>query len=165
MSKNSEDTILSKAYKNAENFIKAYTYDELIASFKEATLPKWPSKCEEDKTYFEYVKKKRNDLKKKWYDILPLTSVELKEYLANQKEYAEEIIEITKELDDRQWAYKLEKQVFEFNDIAKLALSLVRTNEDIRNELKNKYKMIMIDEYQDTSSLQENFINLIENIF
>ena len=37
------------------------------------------------------------------------------------------------------------------------------TIEEIRNELKNKYKMIMIDEYQDTSSLQENFISLIEN--
>ena len=163
LSKSSEDTIISKAYKNAENFINAYTYDELIASFKEATLPKWPTKCEEDKTYFEFVKKMRNDLKKKWYDILPLTSVELKEYLSNQKEYAEEIIEITKELDDRQWEYKIKKQVFEFNDIAKFALSLVRTNEDIRKELRNKYKMIMIDEYQDTSSLQENFINLIEN--
>ena len=71
------------------------------------------------------------------------------------------MISITKELDERQMQYKISKQVFEFNDIAKFALKVVKENKDIQEELKNKYKMIMIDEYQDTSLLQEEFVNLI----
>ena len=163
VNKKSRETINSQAFINANEFIKAHTYDELILGFEKATLPRWPSGCDESKEYFELVKKKRKSIKDKWIDKIPSDSNGVKEYFKNQKEYAEVILEITKELDQRQWKYKLEKQVFEFNDIAKLALKLVQTNEDIRNELKNKYKMIMIDEYQDTSSLQENFISLIEN--
>ena len=51
--------------------------------------------------------------------------------------------------------------MFEFVDIAKLALKLVKENDDIKEEIKNSFKEIMIDEYQDTSDLQEEFIQTI----
>ncbi|MDY2746029.1 MAG: UvrD-helicase domain-containing protein, partial [Bacilli bacterium] len=44
-----------------------------------------------------------------------------------------------------------------------MAFNLVKNNLEVRNSIKNKLKMIMIDEYQDTSSLQEDFISLIAN--
>ena len=53
--------------------------------------------------------------------------------------------------------------MFEFNDISKLAIKLIKTNEEVRTNLKNSFKEIMIDEYQDTSDMQETFISLIEN--
>ena len=43
------------------------------------------------------------------------------------------------------------------------AIDLVKNHEDIRNELKYFYNEIMVDEYQDTSDLQELFISEIAN--
>ena len=73
------------------------------------------------------------------------------------------IIELIQKLDDQIWHYKNEMNAFEFVDISKLAIDLVVQYPDIREELKNYFKEIMIDEYQDTSDLQEQFIHLIEN--
>ncbi len=73
------------------------------------------------------------------------------------------IIELIQKLEDQIWHYKNEMNAFEFVDISKLAIDLVVQYPDIRAELKNYFKEIMIDEYQDTSDLQEQFIHLIEN--
>ena len=79
--------------------------------------------------------------------------------------FAELVLSIAKTVDDRLMDYKLEHQAFEFADINKFAMELV-TNpkfDYIRQELKAKYKMIMIDEYQDTNQIQEDFIARIKN--
>lgn len=86
-----------------------------------------------------------------------------KELILSHKEIFGLLIEIVKKVDKRQFEFKMEHQVFEFSDIGKFALSLVKNFPSIREELKNKYKMIMIDEYQDTNDLQENFISYIQN--
>ena len=44
-----------------------------------------------------------------------------------------------------------------------MAIKLLKENENIREEVKNSFNEIMVDEYQDTSDLQEEFINLIGN--
>ena len=59
--------------------------------------------------------------------------------------------------------FKKETGFYTFGDIAKLSIKILKENEDIRNELKYKYKLIMIDETQDTSESQEEFIDLIAN--
>lgn len=60
-------------------------------------------------------------------------------------------------------AFKEDKGFYTFSDIAKMAIKLVQEVKEVRDELKNKYKLIMIDEYQDTSDEQEEFINTIAN--
>lgn len=91
------------------------------------------------------------------------TFEEGKNRILDFKKYAELIINISKKVDKEQFAYKLKHQAFEFSDICNFAIRLVKENESIREELRNKYKMIMIDEYQDTSEIQEIFISLIQN--
>lgn len=59
--------------------------------------------------------------------------------------------------------YKSENDIFTFSDIAALAISILEENEEARLELKNKFKEIMIDEYQDTNDIQERLIGLIAN--
>ncbi len=44
-----------------------------------------------------------------------------------------------------------------------MAIKLLKENEQIREEVKNSFKEICIDEYQDTNDLQEEFISLIQN--
>lgn len=79
------------------------------------------------------------------------------------KETSKIIIEVLKTLTTKINNYKQEQNLYEFNDISKFAIKLLKENENIKEEIKNTYKEIMIDEYQDTSDIEEEFINLIEN--
>jgi len=44
-----------------------------------------------------------------------------------------------------------------------MAISILENHKEVREELKNKYQEILIDEYQDTNDLQDLFISFIEN--
>lgn len=79
------------------------------------------------------------------------------------KEYISLIIDIVRKLDSYVNTYKDKYQIYEFNDISHMALSLVKNNISIRSEIKEYFNEIMVDEYQDTSSIQEEFINYIAN--
>ena len=59
--------------------------------------------------------------------------------------------------------YKRQNQVYDFCDIANYALQLLKENEDICREVRDSYYEIMVDEYQDNSDLQEEFLRLIGN--
>ena len=79
------------------------------------------------------------------------------------KPYLKAIIRIINKLDKMVNEYKFQNDLYDFVDISKMAIKLVKENENIRHEIKYFFKEIMIDEYQDTSDLQEEFIHLIEN--
>ena len=147
-----------KIYKTLEPLLKSYNYQEIRSNldFKLSPLRNASDKA---KYYKEQISKIIKDLK----SLTEFHEQVLKDDLLKTKEYAEVIIEILLKLTQKVNAYKFEYQVFEFNDISKFALKILDENEDIRNELKNYYKEIMIDEYQDTSDVQEQFIKYIEN--
>ncbi len=73
------------------------------------------------------------------------------------------ILSLCDEVLRRLFEYKKEINLFGFTDIARLAIRLVYENEDIANELKAYYDEILVDEYQDTSDMQEVFLTKIEN--
>ena len=79
------------------------------------------------------------------------------------KEYSEIIISILKELNKQCNDYKFKINHFEYNDISRFAIKLLKENNKVRDEIRNKYHEIMIDEYQDTNDIQEEFVSLIEN--
>lgn len=88
---------------------------------------------------------------------------EIKSSILSTVDYLEIICKIILELDNKIQDFKKDNDVFEFNDIAKMAIKVVKENNDIKNELKNYFNEILVDEYQDTNDLQEDFINLISN--
>lgn len=147
-----------KIYKTLEPLLKSSNYQEIRSNldFKLSPLRNASDKA---KYYKEQISKIIKDLK----SLTEFHEQVLKDDLLKTKEYAEVIIEILLKLTQKVNDYKFEYQVFEFNDISKFALEILDKNEDIRNELKNYYKEIMIDEYQDTSDVQEQFIKYIEN--
>ena len=55
---------------------------------------------------------------------------------------------------------KSQRNVLDFSDLEHLTLKVLE-NEKIANELKNKYKFIFVDEYQDINQVQETIINKI----
>ena len=91
------------------------------------------------------------------YDSLEAVEQELKSTISNQ----EEIIAILKELDKRLNEYKTKEEIYNFTDISRLAIKIVEDNKEVREELRDSFQEIMVDEYQDTSDTQEKFISLI----
>ena len=109
------------------------------------------------------VKENIQELFKELNELVIYSEDELKNNYFCTKDYVELILKIIKMLDEKISLYKKEHNSYEFTDIAKMAISIVKDNEDIRLELKDKFNEIMIDEYQDTNDLQETFIKLLEN--
>lgn len=140
--------------------LNAHNYDEVKENL-DIILPRLPKNS--DST----VKSQKESIKKCIEDLKEMCLFESKgkmitDYLETKRN-VEVMIAIIQKLDDEVKKYKYEYNAFEFVDISKLAIWLVETNPDIKKELKEYFNEIMIDEYQDTSDLQEQFIQLIEN--
>lgn len=58
---------------------------------------------------------------------------------------------------------KLREKLFSFEDIMYLAIKLFKNFEDVRTKFTETIKEILIDEYQDTNDLQDEFISLLAN--
>lgn len=80
---------------------------------------------------------------------------------------AEDIAWIVSEFNKDYALVKERKGVYEFSDLEHLTYMLFHDNSFVREEYKNKYDEILIDEYQDTNMLQDSIFNLIshDNIF
>ena len=79
------------------------------------------------------------------------------------KDYVNCLLDLAEELNRRINVYKKENNLYDFIDIAKLAIEVVDKNDDIRESIKNNFYEILIDEYQDTSDIQELLISKISN--
>ncbi len=111
------------------------------------------------------IKEMRKSIKKQIDNIIALGNNQnidiLKEEIFTTKDNAMAIIKILTIFENKLDEYKKEHNFYEFSDVAKMAIKLVREHPEIKEELK--YNEILIDEYQDTSDLQEEFIKEIEN--
>ncbi len=57
--------------------------------------------------------------------------------------------------------HKKEKMLIDFDDMISHAASLLRHSPELRNEVHKKYKYIFVDEFQDTSRDNFEFLNLL----
>lgn len=140
--------------------LNSQTYEEIKESIN-VKIPSLPRGSE------EILKQKKElvvDTIKQIKDLIKFDNVEdIKKQLKSTKEYASTTVYILKELDKKIKEYKINNDIYEFNDVATMAIKLLKDNEEVRIELKNYFYEILIDEYQDTSDIQEEFINLIAN--
>lgn len=146
-----------KCYNALAPIFKPRNYQDLYQ--KNIELPQLRGLEEENIPIKEDLKK----LVKELNELTIYSESELKEQVKSTKYYVLAIINIILKLDEKIDEYKRTKNAFEFVDIAKMAIKIVKENPSIREELKNTYQEIMIDEYQDTNDLQELFIKEIEN--
>ena len=83
--------------------------------------------------------------------------------LKNSECYVLFLLEIIEKLNKKVNEYKFNNLSFEFSDIAKMSIKCLKENPDELNKLKYSLNEILLDEYQDTNDLQEEFISLISN--
>ena len=112
----------------------------------------------------EEAKKIKSNIKKEIDRIEELTTFskeEIKQQLLSTKDNSLVLLKLAEELYERTFEYKKANSLYEFADIFKMAIDIVDKHENIRNEIKDYFEEILIDEYQDTSDLQDEFIERI----
>ena len=138
--------------------LHATTYEEITTSL-DFKLKAAPRGSDENG---KKIKETISDLIKEIKSLATYESTEeMKEEILSTKSNIKVIIDIIKELDQKLTLYKQEHELYNFTDIARLAIKVVDENEDIKEELTNSFNEILVDEYQDTSDTQEKFISLI----
>jgi len=159
-----DEKLANKASEVYEELFNISSYDEVVSYFdSNKSHPRFGNLKDPDlnesldrmkKYYYEPIKKiccKYPSLKDVEYAIL------------STETYINAIVSILLDLDKQINEFKFKYNLFEFSDIAKLALKILIENDDIREELKSSLNEILVDEYQDTSDLQEMFVSLIAN--
>ena len=143
-----------------QNLFNATTYEEI----RESCSVKLPNLKRGTEETGKLIKKEMSEIIKEINELTIIPDTQsLKNNIYLNKDYVEVIIDIIKELDLYVNDYKHQNDLYDFNDISKMAIKIVKENKDIREELKNYFQEILVDEYQDTNDLQEEFITSISN--
>ena len=146
---------------NLEPILNSNTYDEIKTNISLVGSPRKNKECLED---YKIYKDEISSIIKRLKDLTRFENIlEMKESLLSTKPYIIAISNIINEFDNKFNKYKKENDLYTFADIALMVIKILKENEDIKEELKNCFDEIMVDEYQDTSDIQEEFINLIAN--
>ena len=154
-----DDDYLAKLYDVISPLLSAKSYDD-IKSNVSIKLPILRGTSDITREYRDKIKSTIDEIKKlTTYDSYD----DIKRGILSTKENAKVIIDIIKKLDDITYNYKVKYNSYEYSDISALAIKLVRDNKEIREEIKNNLNEILIDEYQDTNDVQEEFISYISN--
>lgn len=129
-------------------------------------------KSKKDELNYEYIDNLKDNVKKNYKKLADNYLIyqdvdEIRNGFEEEKKIAKTFIDILKEFFNRCDDYKKDQNCYTFGDIAKFAYQIVLENENVRKELQEKYQEILIDEYQDTSNNQEEFIKLIakDNVY
>ena len=148
-----------KIYKVLSPLLSSGNYDDIKLNI-EVKLPIAKGVSDTTKEYKDKISNTIKEIKKL---VIYDNYDSIKSGILKTKDYVEEIITIIKELDKRVSEYKSKYNYFEYGDISSYAIELVKNNTEIREEIKNNLNEIMIDEYQDTNDVQEEFIAYISN--
>ncbi len=134
-------------------------YDELYNALKES-FPRKKSKDATDGEYRDKIAGYYNKYVKITKDNDFGNREEITNHYLELKPYIEVIFDIVIEVEKRLDAFKKEYNAYSFGDISRFVLKLLN-NKDIKEEISNSFKYIMVDEYQDTNDIQETVISLI----
>lgn len=160
LSSHLEDKKLGALVDSTTTLINSKTYEELSKNIRNLSLPRSNGYSLEAKKINESLKKSKDELIKLCiYD----TKVEMLNEVKQTYDDTSILVEILMKLDMKNRHYKKREELYDFNDISHLAIKLVKENQNVREDIKNSFKEILIDEYQDTSDNQELFISFINN--
>ncbi len=140
--------------------INTSTYEELQA-FQTIKLPSLPRGSEDE------TKNAKEKIKQALDELIGLCSFgtenEIEKSILDTRETILAFVELLEDYYDELDTYKRANDIYTFNDIALLAIEILKNSPAAREELRDKFKEIMIDEYQDTNDIQETLISLFSN--
>lgn len=153
---------LGECLKEHIDFLKQdHTYEAIVAYFATFKMKQAPKGAKEVQTLKKAYKEELDKYQNTFLVFPDLKTIE--DTLNETKTYASFIVDILIEFYKRLWKFKTKENMFEFDDISMMVLKLLKTNQNVLDEVKNSFDEILLDEYQDTSDIQEAFMNLISD--
>ena len=121
------------------------------------------------KNFKDYLTNAASSLLKKYF---VLTGEELEFTVKGQARLLSALLKLTREFTERFDSIKREKNILDFNDLEHMALKLLYVRDEaspdsqpvfspLADELSGSITQIMIDEYQDSSNVQEALLNAL----
>ncbi|MBE5744678.1 MAG: hypothetical protein E7355_00925 [Clostridiales bacterium] len=156
--------------KALEAIINAETYFSACALQKPVFPKKSSSKKDspEKKAHIERLADLKDKTAKIYDDEFSKTASKEEELnaLIRSGKTACAIAKLLLAFDEKYTELKREHGVLDYNDLEHISLNLL-TDEEIRKELREKYRYVFVDEYQDVNPVQEELISRIggENLF
>ena len=71
------------------------------------------------------------------------------------------LLALTRRFAERYEGLKRDKSVLDMDDLVRLALRAVRENDDVRRAYAGHFRLVMVDEFQDTDEMQLELIELL----
>ena len=150
---------VDKVIEVVNNLRNIDSYEELLMAYQ--YYKQLPNKTNAYEGYAETKELLKEEIEKINKELTYPSFNTMIEEVNKTKDYTKIVIEILLKLNNKLTKYQDEHQIYTFTDIAKKIIELVKNHENVRQEISQSFDEIMIDEYQDTSDLQECFINYI----
>ena len=165
-----------KEYIDSLTQAKDYNSDYKVLSQKSISSFPRASQKEKEWELYEEVKefhqKVREQINSQKENVFTTPAEELQREAAVIYPLLEEYMALTKRFAEIYFLCKKEKNVYDFDDLEHFALELLVESYDKQGEaqpsetakeLSKKYKMIFVDEYQDTNLVQETILEMLLN--
>ncbi len=142
-----------------------------LCLFADGSLGRMPTISNKDEITTKIgdkLKKIKENLAKLYGDIRDTFSKpDLKETYLKSGNAVKALCDLTIEFAEYYHREKRNENLLDYADLEHLSYKLLTENEQVRQEIKNKYKYIFADEYQDVNGVQEAILNLIgsDNVF
>ncbi|TVP96948.1 MAG: hypothetical protein EA374_00390 [Acholeplasmatales bacterium] len=118
---------------------------------------------EEEKAALRQLKTRLGKLKKTLDDLLMHDWDTCLTHHRKTAAHVAFVVKLTKRFNDRFEQYQKTHGMYTFAAVARMALEVLKTHPSSLAALKKQYRAIFVDEYQDTSYLQDRFVTLISD--
>jgi DNA helicase IV len=98
-------------------------------------------------------------------DMIKVENIDLSQVLTtsqtDQHERVRNFYELAVPLVSAYKAYCVNRSFLDFNDLISTTIDLFKNHDDIANKFRNRYKYVLVDEFQDVNNLQVELIKLL----
>lgn len=170
--------LLQEIKEYIDSLTQAKDYNSYYKVLSQKSISSFPRASQKEKEWelYEEVKefhqKVREQINSQKENVFTTPAEELQREAAVIYSLLEEYMALTKRFAEIYFLCKKEKNVYDFDDLEHFALELLVESYDKQGEaqpsetakeLSKKYKMIFVDEYQDTNLVQETILEMLLN--
>ena len=170
--------LLQEMKEYIDSLTQAKDYNSYYKVLSQKSISSFPRAAKKEKEWelYEEVKefhqKVREQINSQKENVFTAPAEELQREAAVIYPLLEEYMALTKRFAEIYFLCKKEKNVYDFDDLEHFALELLVESYDEQGaaqpsetakELSKKYKMIFVDEYQDTNLVQETILEMLLN--
>ncbi len=154
-------TFHSFAYKILKKYSKSIGFPETFIVLDESDAEEAVHRCAARMGFYERTKRfPKKDTLRALISMSVNKNAPLGEVIKKEYPHFEEYLPDIENLRREYAAYKIDKNYLDYDDLM-VYLKIVLENQEIRERLSQRYRYVMVDEYQDTNALQGDIAYLL----